>query len=89
MTNRWMPCLLLALIGLAVLAPLPAQAQTASGPQSVAVSSQDDAAALQEYAQRDASANGLEDFAGGHAGLIVLIVVLAAALILVAILIPW
>ena len=89
MTNRWMPCLLLALIGLAVLAPLPAQAQTVSGSEIAAVSCQDDAAALQEYAPRDASASGLEDFAGGHTGLIVLIVVLAAALILVAILIPW
>jgi hypothetical protein len=77
-----MPCLLLALIGLAVLAPLPALAQ--STPVS-----QDDAAALQDYAQRDASAQGLADFSGGHAGLIVLIVVLAAAIIILAIIIPW
>lgn len=89
MENRWMPCLLLALIGLALLAPLPAQAQATSGTQSVAVASQEDAAALQDYAQRDAAANGLDQFAGGHAGLIVLIVVLAAAIIILAILIPW
>ena len=89
MENRWMPCLLLALIGLAVLAPLPARAQSISGPQNVAVASQDDAAALQDYAQRDAAANGLDEFAGGHAGLIVLIVVLVAVIVILAILIPW
>jgi hypothetical protein len=83
--NRWMPCVLLALIGLAFLAPLPVLAQA----QTVAVTSQDDAAVAQDYAQRQASAQGLEDFAGGHAGLIVLIVVLAAAIIVLAILIPW
>jgi hypothetical protein len=80
--NRWMPMILLALVGLAFLAPLPAFAQAAPGAPS-------DAALLEDYSQRDASANGLEDFAGGHAGLIVLIVVLAAAIIILAILIPW
>ena len=89
MSDCLMPWVLLALIGFAVLAPLPAHAQEASGPQSVALSAQDDAAALQEYAQREACATGLEDFSGGHAGLIVLIVVLAAAIIILAILIPW
>ena len=44
---------------------------------------------LQDYAQREVDSIGLEEFAGGHAGLIVLIVVLAAALILVAIILPW
>ena len=87
MENRWMPCVLLALVGLAFLAPLPALAQAQA--QTVAVTSQDDAAAAQEYAQREASAQGLEDFTGGHVGLIVLIVVLAAAIIILAILIPW
>jgi len=80
--NRWMPLALLALVGLALLAPLPALAQATPAPQS-------EDALVQDYAQRDASANGLEDFAGGHAGLIVLIVVLAAAIIILAILIPW
>ena len=82
MENRWMSMALLALIGLAFLAPLPALAQAAPAPQS-------EDAVLQDYAQREASAVGLEDFAGGHAGLIVLIVVLAAAIIILAILIPW
>ena len=82
MKNRWMPCVLLALIGLTFLVPLPALAQSTPASQS-------DEAMLQDYAQRDASANGLEDFAGGHAGLIVLIVVLAAVIIILAILIPW
>lgn len=82
MEERWMPMLLLALVGLTLLAPLPALAQAAPGPQS-------EDALLQDYAQREASAQGLEDFAGGHAGLIVLIVVLAAAIIVLAILIPW
>ena len=82
MQDRWMPMLLLALIGLAFLAPLPVLAQAAPAPQS-------DQTLLQDYAQRDAAATGLEDFAGGHAGLIVLIVVLAAAIIILAILIPW
>jgi len=77
-----MPCVLLALIGLAFLAPLPLLAQAAPDSQS-------DQALLQDYAQRDAAAIGLEDFAGGHAGLIVLIVVLVAAIIILAILIPW
>ena len=82
MENRWMPCVLLALIGLALLAPLPLLAQSAPSPQS-------DQALLQDYSQREAAAAGLEDFAGGHAGLIALIVVLAAAIIILAILIPW
>jgi hypothetical protein len=71
--------LLLALVGLAFLAPLPALAQAQS----------EDVSLLQDYAQREASSQGLEDFAGGHAGLIVLIVVLVAAIIILAILIPW
>jgi hypothetical protein len=78
MDNRWMPLLLLTLLGFAFLAPLPALAQQS-----------EDASLVQDYAQREASAQGLEDFAGGHAGLIVLIVVLAAAIIVLAILIPW
>jgi putative copper export protein len=78
MNKRWLPWLLTALAGLTILAPLCCFAQEAP------VSSD-----LQDYAQREADAVGLEEFAGGHAGLIVLIVVLAAALILVAILVPW
>lgn len=78
MSKRLLPWLLPALAGLTILAPLCCLAQEAP------VSSD-----LQDYAQREADAVGLEDFAGGHAGLIVLIVVLAAALILVAILVPW
>ena len=41
------------------------------------------------YAQREAASPDLEQFTGGHAGIVVLIVLLAAALILLGILIPW
>jgi hypothetical protein len=78
MNKRLLPWFVAALAGLALLAPLCALAQEASASSE-----------LQDYAQREADSVGLEDFAGGSAGLIVLIVVLAAALILVAILIPW
>lgn len=78
MNKRLLPWLVTALVGLAFLAPLCSLAQEAP------VSSE-----FQDYAQREADSVGLEDFAGGHAGIIVLIVVLAAALILVAILVPW
>ena len=78
MNKRLLPLLLAGLAGLVILAPLCALAQEAP-PSSD----------LQDYAQREADSIGLEEFAGGHAGLIVLIVVLVAALILVAILVPW
>ena len=78
MNKRLLPLLLAGLAGLVILAPLCALAQEAP-PSSD----------LQEYAQREAHSIDLEEFAGGHAGLIVLIVVLVAALILVAILVPW
>ena len=78
MNKRLLPWLLTALAGLAILTPLCGLAQDAPSTTDV-----------QDYAQREAVAVGLEDFAGGHAGIIVLIVVLAAALILVAILVPW
>ena len=78
MNKRMLPWLVAGLAGLAFLAPMCALTQDAPASSE-----------LQDYAQREAVAAGLEDFAGGHAGIIVLIVVLAAALILVAILIPW
>jgi hypothetical protein len=78
MNKRLLPWLVTALAGLAILTPLVGVAQDAPSTSDV-----------QDYAQREAVAVGLEEFAGGHAGLIVLIVVLAAALILVAILVPW
>ncbi|MBV8880728.1 MAG: hypothetical protein JO332_12225 [Planctomycetaceae bacterium] len=41
------------------------------------------------YAARERIATDLEQFRGGSAGLVVLIVVVVAVLVLVAILIPW
>jgi hypothetical protein len=78
MDKRLLPWLVTALAGVALFTPMIALAQEAP-PSSD----------LQDYAQREAASIGLEEFAGGHAGIIVLIVVLAAALILLAILIPW
>ncbi len=78
MNKRLLPWLVAALAGLTILAPLCCFAQETPASSD-----------LQEYAQREAVAVGLEDFAGGHAGIIVLIVVLVAALVLVAILVPW
>ena len=78
MNKRLLPWLLAALTGIAILTPMVGLAQEAPGSSD-----------LQDYAQREAVSTGLEEFAGGHAGLIVLIVVLAAALILIALLVPW
>jgi len=44
---------------------------------------------ISAYAERERMASDLEQFRGGSAGLVVLIVVLVAVIVLVAIIIPW
>lgn len=44
---------------------------------------------IQDYAQRDADAIGLADFEGGHAGVVLAIVLIAAVVVLVALILPW
>ena len=78
MNTRLLPWLVAGLAGLALFTPMIGLAQEAPASSD-----------LRDYAQREANSIGLEEFSGGHAGIIVLIVVLAAALILLAILIPW
>ncbi len=44
---------------------------------------------ISAYAERERMASDLEQFRGGSAGLVILIVVLVAVIVLVAIIIPW
>jgi len=69
--------ILAAVVLAAFLSPLACEAQAA------------DSAELQDYAQRDAGSVDLEDFAGGHSGVVLAIVLIAAVVVLVALLVPW
>ena len=46
-----------------------------------------ESADIADYAQREAVE--LEQFAGGHSGLLVAIVVIAAVIVLIAVILPW
>jgi hypothetical protein len=71
-----LPWMALGLVFLtALLVPLACDAQQATE--------------LQDYAQREAQAAALEDFEGGHAGVVLAVVVIAAVVALVALIIPW
>ena len=77
---------------LLVLAPMPCAAQAVAAAPTSQVSTQDrspDAADVQAYAQREADALDLEEFAGGNGGLVLAIVLIAAVIVLIAVILPW
>jgi len=64
----------------AFVAPMALDAQPA------AMAAQD-AAEFQDYAQREAV--NLEEFTGGHHGVVLAIVLIAAVIVLIAVILPW
>lgn len=81
--ERATPFLMLVLALLAAW-PMDLEASTQEAP----VASGTDAE-LAEFGEREAAAEGLEDFVGGFHGVILIIAVLFAAVLLVGIIIPW
>ena len=77
------------LIALCSPSPLPVLQPVSEAGIVITVSPQETASPVSSYAERERAASDLEQFRGGSAGLVILIVLVVAVLVLVAIIVPW